>query len=269
MSLSAMGGGGLGGAGGGGIAIAAHQVNQPAQVAAMQPPPQANFGSAGAGAGAGGTSAGVPPTLAAFAADLLDKQHQLTRGQVKSVAHLALVGIDASSGSLASFSPKQEDLQSLRPTLLKPTLKPLFLKEGEASYKTLRKYLAQERTYDQLVRDSISHTKGIAVKHPHLWLGERSTQGAPEFLKAMNESIVSEEESAPSTSTSAIAQDTSTETGVQLINGTLEGTSQPTGDTELDRVLYNLKLSQNKKSLQVLPEEMAGIWIRQVQQHVF
>ncbi|MEM6879439.1 MAG: hypothetical protein AAF544_12815, partial [Bacteroidota bacterium] len=68
------------------------------------------------GADSGG--GGVPPTLAAFAADLIDKQHQLTRGQVKSVAHLPLVGIDVEGGGLATFPPKDEDVGGLRPTLL-------------------------------------------------------------------------------------------------------------------------------------------------------
>ena len=258
MSLAtSVGGGGLGGAmgGAGGLAMV-HQANAMAQHQAAQPPPQAHTIPDGGGMG------GPPVSSAALGADLIDKNQHLTMSQMKSKQHLPLVGIDifAKDPIVASFPPRpSEPNQGLQPTLVGKLKSQVNLKKGEVPHKTLRKFLTKDKGYDSLRTDALvaQPCDGLTVTldAPHKWMGVRRLADVSTFLRESNPHILNDTDSSAS-STAMISEDTTD--GVQITNGTLDGVSAPSDD-DFDRVVYKVRLADNKKALTVLPEEATSL----------
>lgn len=256
MSLATTGGGGLGGggAGGGGLSMAssAHAMARPA---VHQPPPQAN-------AIPGGSGTAAPPSLAALGADLVDKSQSLSAKQVRNVSKYPIVAVDlyGSDPHVAMFPPKPADpMQVVPPKVVGKLKSHVLLKKSETAQKTLRKYLTKTRGYTALLNDTLG-PDGVSIEQPHLWLGARRVDDTPDFIQE-SFSIVHDDSASP------IAEETSTTVGVTVANGTLDGTSAPTGD-DFDRVVYKVRLCDSKKALAVLPEEAVTLVLAHARKHV-
>ncbi|GKY97499.1 hypothetical protein MPSEU_000708100 [Mayamaea pseudoterrestris] len=238
MSLAAHSGGGMGGGGMGAMAMA-HQANMGQRGAG--PPPK------GADAGHGAP----PPSAAVLGADLLDKQQMISLKQVKYLSHLPIVAVDlfAPEPTLATFPPKPVDpSESILPRLVGKMKAGVSLKISESSHKTLRKYLSNSRPYTALQTDTLckaSDKDSVTLESPFRWLGLRRLEDAPRFYDK------------PSCGAD--------ETGVELVNSTLDG-SDPKGD-DFDRVVYKVRLQQGKKAVAVLPEEAVQMLLHQAQMY--
>ena len=254
MSLTTSAGG-LGGAGGGGGLSMAQSAHAMARPAAPQPPPQ----SAGI---PGGSGTAAPPSLAALGADLLDKSQSLTNKQVRNLSKYPLVAVDlyGSDPHVAMFPPKPEDPTEVLPPKVVGKMKShVLLKTSETAQKTLRKYLTKSRGYTALLNDTLG-PDGVSIEHPHQWLGARRVDDTPEFIQE-SFTIVND------SSSHAIAEESATSVGVTVANGTLDGTSAPTGD-DFDRVVYKVRLCDSKKALAVLPEEAVTLVLAHARHHV-
>ena len=255
MSLATSSGMAGGGAGAGGLVMAHNAVGNAAPP--TQPPPQASA-----------TMGGPPPLMGA---DVSNKNQSVSLKQVKSVAHLPLVGIDlhASEPHLAYFPPKPEDPTRGAMPVLVGKMKPnVYLKSAdEVAHKTLRKYLAQSKSFSSLQTDSITKTSdksAVVLTKPHCWLGLRRTADAPDFVQQQSNVAAG---SSSSSSSHAIDEEVSQGAGAVLVNSTLDGASQPSGD-DFDRVVYKVRLHESKKAVTVLPEEAVQIMLHQAQVHV-
>jgi hypothetical protein len=242
-----------GGGGGGGLMMAHPAGNAVGRAGAPQPPPQASS-----------THGGAPPPSAAFlGADLLDKQQSISLKQVKHTAHLPIVAVDLYAGEphVAMYPPKPEDPSIGTPPVLVGKMKAdVAFQSTETAQKTLRKWLAKQKTYTSLQTDALAKNDDAAavlIKKPQQWLGLRRLEDAPEFVR----SRVTTELATP-----AISQETSLDVGTTMANSTLDG-SQPTGD-DFDRVVCNVRIHSSKKVLTVLPEEATQILLNQAQHHV-
>jgi hypothetical protein len=253
MSLATSGGiGGMGGAGGGGLTMAhsASVMARPNIHAA--PPPDAGIPSGMA-----------PPSSAnaALGADLVDKQQQLSLKQVKDLSHLPLVALDlyGKQPHVASFPPKVA--LEKKPELIGKMKDQIILQATEKSHKTFRKWLSKSKTYADLqvgVFGKADDSSNVILKSPQKWLGLRRLEDAPTLLT----SSVNVE----SNNTPAIAEEASSEEGVVMVNGSLDG-SVPQGD-DFDRVVAQVRLHKSKKALTVLPEEATQLLLAQAQHHV-
>ena len=253
MSLATTSAGGLGGAGGGGLSMA-HTAHAMARPAAPQPPPQQQP------SGIPGTAA--PPSMAALGADLLDKSQALSMKQVRNVSKYPIVAVDlyASDPIVAMFPPKPEDpLAVLLPKVVGKMKSHVLMKTSEVAQKTLRKYLTKSRGYSALLTDTLG-PDGVSIENPHQWLGARRVSDLPDFIQRSFD-IVND------SSSHAIAEESATNVGVTVANGTLDGTSAPTGD-DFDRVVYKVRLCQSKKALAVLPEEAVTLVLAHARTHV-
>lgn len=238
---------------GGGLAMA-HQANAMAQ---HQPPPQAQ------GIPGGGASMGGPPvSIAALGADLVDKNQHLTMSQMKNKQHLPLVGIDifAKEPIVASFPPRPaEPDQGLQPALVGKLKSQVNFRTGEVPHKTLRKFLTKDKTYESLRTDALvaQPSEGVTVTldAPHKLMGVRRLADLSALQRESTPNLAQDAGSKAGAS-SFIAEDTTD--GVQITNGTLDGISSPSGD-DFDRVVYKVRLAENKKALTVLPEEASGL----------
>jgi hypothetical protein len=244
---------GMGGAGGGGLAMAHGGAGN--AVTRAPPPPQASSTHGGA----------PPPSAAILGADLMDKQQGITIKQVKNTSHLPIVAVDlyASEPHVAMFPPKPEDpSQGLPPVLVGKMKSNIAFQSTETAQKTLRKWLAKQKTFSSLQADALAKKSDdpdtVVIEKPQRWLGLRRLGDAPEFFRSR---VATEEGVTP-----AIAQETSQEVGVTMVNSTLDG-SQPQGD-DFDRVVCNVRVHSSKKALTVLPEEATQILLNQAQIHV-
>jgi hypothetical protein len=255
MSLAAGGGlGGMGGgAAGGGLAMA-HQANAMAQPTMPNAPPPADIplGSA------------PPVSIGALAAELIDKQQQLSYKQVRDLSHMPLVAIDlfSSEAMVATFPAKPADPSETQLASLVGKMKSRVpLKPTEVAHKTLRKWLSKTKGYEALQVDALAKLddeSAITIESPQKWLGMRRLVDAPNFLRAK----VRQDES----TTPAIAEEASQGLGVTMANSTLDG-SVPQGD-DFDRVVCKVRLCDTKKALTVLPEEALQLLVNQAQFHV-
>jgi len=284
------------GAGGGGLTLA-HQASAVARPSAGPPP------GASAIPDDMGMDGGPPSSAAAaLAADLVDKhQQQLSLAQVRDLARFPIVAVDlyaANSDAIqvAGFSPKlsattsdDDDAAAGAPeTFFVGSIKDeIFLKTTEQSHKTFRKWLSQDRTFEDLQRDvltgtgtdtntpqkqpkkddknSTSSASSVVIQSPQQWLGIRRLSQAPESIKSKVQW-----EDDESTTKSPIGPETASSTqpgSVIMGNGSLDGTSAPQGD-DYDRVVYKLKLCESKKALTVLPEEMTKVVFQNAQYEV-
>jgi len=253
MSLATSSAGGLGGAGGGGLSMA-HTAHAMARPAAPQPPPQSSGIPAGSGTA-------PPPSQAALAADLLDKSQNLSLKQVRNLSKYPIVAVDlyGKDPHVAMYPPKPKDpTQVLYPKVLGKMKSHVLLKTSETAQKTLRKYLTKTRGYSALLNDTLG-PGGVSIEHPHQWLGARRVDEVPEFIQESS-TIVND------SSSHAIAEESATTVGVTLANGTLDGTSAPTGD-DFDRVVYKVRLCDSKKALTVLPEEAVTLVLANARTH--
>jgi hypothetical protein len=246
MSLATTGGG-LGGAAGGGLVMAhqVHSVNLP-----PQPPPQANT-----------TGATAPPPSAAFlGADLLDKSQGLTLRNVKNVAHLPLVAVDlhGTVAHVALFPKKPDDpSKGVPPVAVSKLRTDLLLRTGEASHKSLRKYLSKSKSFASFQTDCwTTHPSkdAVLIQKPHLWLGLRRMRDAPDVVRG---AVPLVEDDTPN----AIAEEALQGVGAVVANGSLDG-SPPTGD-DFDRIVFTLRLHDSKKATTMLPEEAVEMLLHQ------
>ncbi len=256
MSLATTGGIGAGaGAGGISMASSAHvgAVSMPAQ---PTPPPAADIPMGGIAA---------PANLSALGADLVDKSQQLSLKQVKDLSNMPIVAIDLYSSEpiVASFPPKVKDGSNddLMPSVVGKMKEKIALKTSEASHKTFRKWLSKSKGFEDLQSDVFTKADdedAVVIHRPELWMGLRRLEEGPEYLEKM----VSVDDS----KTPAFAEEASQGVGITLANGTLDG-SVPTGD-DFDRVVCKVRLTEKKKALSVLPEEMLQLILNQAQYHV-
>lgn len=255
MSLATVGGGLGGGMGGGGGLTMAHQASAMAPPTAAGPPP-----------GTSSIPGAAPPStsVAALGADLVDKQ-QLSLGQVRDLSKLPIVAVDLysrdASSHVAGFPPKNDESSS--PFLVGKMKDQIALKTNEVSHKTLRKFLSQDKTYRDLQADCLAKLddkSAVLVSSPQQWLGMRRLSQVPTCIKSKCQ--IEEDESS-----SLIAQETSTEIGCRMANSSLDGKSVPQGD-DFDRVVVKLKLTDNKKALTVLPEELTSLLLTVARYHV-
>jgi hypothetical protein len=252
MSLATGGMGMSGGGAGGGMAMAHSAGNAVGR--AGPPPPQAS------------STFGAPPPSAAFlGVDLLDKQQGITLKQVKNTSHLPIVAIDlyASEPHVAMFPPKPEDPSDGTPPVLIGKMRSnVAFQSTENAQKTLRKWLAKQKTFTSLQADALAKTSddpnAVVIEKPQRWLGLRRLEDTPEFIRSR---VATKEGTTP-----AISEEESQEVGVTMINSTLDG-SQPQGD-DFDRVVCNVRVHSSKKALTLLPEEATQILINQAQIHV-
>jgi hypothetical protein len=196
-----------------------------------------------------GPGTAAPPSLAALGADVLDKSQPLSLKQVKNLSRYPIVAVDlyGSDPHVAMFPPKPEDPGTLVvPTVIGKLKSHVMLKKSELAHKTLRKWLTKTKTYTALKADAIG-PDGVVIEGPQQWLGVRRVEDVPDFVRESFH-IVND------SSSHAIAEDNTASVGVTVANGTLDGTSAPTGD-DFDRVVYKVRLHESKKSLSVLPEE--------------
>ena len=283
MSLSNISGGGLGGgvgSVGGGLATAAHANNAAlANPAAQVPPPGAEI------PGGSGGPTGAPVSIAALGADLVDKNQTLSMKQVRNTARLPLVGIDlyANDPIVSMFPPKpKEPDQTLKPTLVGKIRPQVCFHKTEAAHKALRKFLNKDKTYESLLADSIAPAvagasgtdtdgKTVTLLKPQQWLGLRRLEDAPAFWKDGNVTIdkasMNTDAKSARQGTTAMISEESVIDGVTITNGTLDGVSAPSGD-DFDRVVYKVRLAENKKALTLLPEEATSLVVANAQYHV-
>ena len=221
----------------------AHSVHAMAHPPApTQPPP-----SSGIPMGPGSTTA--PPSLAALGADVVDKSQSISLKQVKNLSRYPIVAVDlyGSDPHVAMFPPKPKDPSTIViPSVIGKMKSHVMLKKSESAHKTLSKWLGKAKSYTTLRADAIG-PDGVVIEHPHQWLGARHVDEVPDFVRESFH-IVND------SSNHVIAEDSTTSVGVIVANGTLDGTSAPTGD-DFDRVVYKVRLHESKKSLTVLPEE--------------
>lgn len=236
----------MGGAGAGAGLALAHQANQMGRVAPpqYQAPPDAQ---------ATGT-AGAPPSAAILGAELSDKQ-QLSLRKVKDTAHLPLVAVDLFSKEkcVAYYPPKPSNPEEGTLPIPAGKLQAVAFQPTEESHKTLRKFLNQSKTYEQLEQDSLATGKKlkggvIEVASPELYLGLRRSEDAEDL------------------DSTAISQETSTDTGVTVVNSTLDGS--PSKNDDFDRVVLKVRLLSSKKSITMLPEEAVQISLHSAQRQV-
>lgn len=253
MSLATAGAGGFsGGAGAGGVALA-HQANAIGQGAAP-PPPQHDAPTAGGPVG---------PSL--VGADLADKNQRLSVKQVRNTSHLPVVAMDwySSEPVVAYCPPKPEDpSQGVMPILVGKMKNNIYLKQGEGTNKTLRKYLNGKTDFSVVQQECLTNSFDsacVCFEKPHRWLGARRLEQMPPYYYSGN--------AASSSSSHAIDHEASTEVGAHVENGTLDGTSAPSGDDQ-DRVVWKVRLCANKKALTVFPEEILQMAVHQAQHHV-
>jgi len=237
------------------MASSAHvgAVSMPAQ---PTPPPAADIPMGGIAA---------PANLSALGADLVDKSQQLSLKQVKDLSNMPIVAIDLYSSEpiVASFPPKVKDGSNdeLVPSVVGKMKEKIALKTSEASHKTFRKWLSKSKGFEDLQSDVFTKADdkdAVVIHRPELWMGLRRLEEGPEYLQKM----VSVDDS----KTPAFAEEASQGVGITLANGTLDG-SVPTGD-DFDRVVCKVRLTEKKKALSVLPEEMLQLILNQAQYHV-
>lgn len=236
------------------MAQSAHAMARPA---APQPPPQATGIP-------GGPTTAAPPSAAALGADLIDKSQSLSVKQVRNLSKFPIVAVDlyASDPHVAMYPPKPDDPTEVLPPKVVGKMKShVLLKKGETAQKTLRKYLTKTRGYTALLQDTLG-PDGVSIEHPHQWLGARRVDDVPEFIQE-SFTIVNDDAS----NQHAIAEESATVVGVTVENGTLDGTSAPTGD-DFDRVVYKVRLCDSKKALAVLPEEAVTLVLAHARHHV-
>jgi hypothetical protein len=249
------------GAMGGGLMMG-HQA-QGVALPSVQPPPGASIPSSSA-------MGGPPVTIAALGADLVDKNH-LSLKQVKNVSHLPIVAVDlyASDPVVASFPPKPADPDlSLRPTLVGKFQPRISFLKGENSHKVLRKYLTKDKTYQDLKSNALATSikdDAIIIEKPYHWLGMRRLQDTPQFIKDSN-NVLKVAGDEIQGSSSVIAEEASLDS-VHVTNGTLDGLNLPAGD-DFDRVVYKLRLSNSKKAVTILPEEVTALVLHVAQSSV-
>lgn len=253
MSLAVGGMGMSGGGAGGGMAMAHGAGNAVGR--AGPPPPQASSSHGGA----------PPPSAAFLGVDLLDKQQGISLKQVKNTSHLPIVAVDlyASEPHVAMFPPKPEDpSDGTPPVLIGKMRSSVAFQSTENAQKTLRKWLAKQKTFTSLQADALAKTSddpnAVVIEKPQRWLGLRRLEDTPEFIRSRVPT--------QGAATPAIALEESQEVGVTMINSTLDG-SQPQGD-DFDRVVCNVRVHSSKKALTLLPEEATQILINQAQIHV-
>ena len=257
MSLATTGGGMAGaGAGGGGMAMA-HHAGAVARPAAPNAPP------------GGSVPPGMAPpssAAAALGADIVDKQQQLSLKHVKDTSHMPLVAVDlyAKEPHVAMFPPKPKDpseARTLVPAMVGKMKSKIALEPNEVSHKTLRKWLSKSKGYVDMQNDTLAKSddpKAISIENPQQWLGLRRLEDAPEHLKNQHKT---DDSTSP-----AIAEDSSQDVGVVMVNGTLDG-SAPQGD-DFDRVACQVRLTESKKALTMLPEEAVQLLFNVAQYHV-
>jgi hypothetical protein len=210
-----------------------------------------------------GPGTAAPPSLAALGADVLDKSQAISLKQVKNVSRYPIVAVDlyGSDPHVAMFPPKPKDPGAIvLPKVIGKLKSHVMLKTSESAHKTLRKWLTKTKTYTALKADALG-PDGVVIEHPQQWLGVRRVDDVPEFVRASFQII-------NDSSSHAIAEDSTTSVGVTVANGTLDGTSAPTGD-DFDRVVYKVRLHESKKSLAVLPEEAVTLVFALAKMSVF
>jgi hypothetical protein len=254
---------GMAGAGGGGGLMMAHNA-MGNTVPPSQPPPQST---------AGGPMA--PPPL--LGGDLANKNQSISLKQVKSVAHLPLVGIDlhAAEPHVAYFPPKPADpTEGAMPVLVGKTKPHLYFQSTDTAHKALRKYLTKSKTFKSLQADSLSKPSdptAVVLRKPHLWLGLRRTTDAPDFVQLQQGTTIinskKKNENSNASSSHAISEEVSQGVGAVVVNSTLDGSSEPTGD-DFDRVVFKVRLHESKKALTMLPEEGVQTILHAAQYHV-
>lgn len=237
------------------MASSAHvgAVSMPAQ---PNPPPGASIPMGGIA---------PPSNLSALGADLVDKSQQLSLKQVKDLSTMPIVAIDLYSNEpiVASFPPKSKDGSDndLRPSVVGKRSGEIALKSTEAAHKTFRKWLSKSKGFEDLKSDvftTLDDKEAVVIHRPELWMGLRRIEEGPKYLQKM----VSVDDS----KTPAFAEEASQGVGITLANGTLDG-SVPIGD-DFDRVVCKLRLTEKKKALTVLPEEMLQLIVNHAQYHV-
>jgi hypothetical protein len=242
-----------GGGAGGGMAMAHGAGNAVGR--AGPPPPQVSSSHGGA----------PPPSAAFLGVDLLDKQQGISLKQVKNTSHLPIVAIDlyASEPHVAMFPPKPEDPSDGTPPVLVGKMRSnVAFQATENAQKTLRKWLAKQKTFTSLQADALAKNSddpnAVVIEKPQRWLGLRRLEDTPEFIRSR---VPTQGGVTPS-----ISEEESQDVGVTMINSTLDGT-QPQGD-DFDRVVCNVRVHPSKKALTLLPEEATQILINQAQIHV-
>ena len=233
-----------------------------AHVGAVSMPSQPNP-PPGAGIPMGGIA--PPSNLSALGADLVDKSQQLSLKQVKDLSTMPIVAIDLYSSEpvVASFPPKSTDGSDsdLMPSVVGKRSGEVALKTSEAAHKTFRKWLSKSKGFEDLKSDVFTtpdDKEAVVIHRPELWMGLRRIEDGPEYLQKMA--------SVDDSKTPAFAEETSQGVGITLANGTLDG-SVPIGD-DFDRVVCKVRLTEKKKALTVLPEEMLQLILNQAQYHV-
>lgn len=253
MSLATSGLGGAGASGGislsmahgGPSALTTHQQAQGSTTAG--PPP--------------GTTAAAP-SMAALAADQLDKNQTLSWKNIRNLEHLPIVAIDlyGDSGEVTAFP--SHDYEKIDGPIKVTVLGKVFPdgpsvilpNDSDEAHKALRRFLTKSKGLVSVLdcltlRDESKPT--VDILKPHLLLGERQIKEMhPQTLK--NYFLAKE-------SSHAIDEDDSKNTGqrVMIQNGNLDGSSSK--NNEFDRVTFQVNLQKTKKAITILPEEAANI----------
>jgi hypothetical protein len=307
MSLATTTTGGVGGMMGGGgamgmsMAHSAHSATAMAQTNVQLPPPEIPGGTS--------TTTAVPSSnIAALAADIVDKQQQLTLKQVRDLSKFPIVALDLYSKEpiVAMFPPKQAlldpsstsataataDDDPVRASVVGKMKDKIVMKTTETAHKTLRKWLSKAKGYPEVQADVlITTTAGtitassndnsnheessqlvVTIERPELWLGLRRLQDGPSYLKKMVtlQDTPQDDGSNNESHYSVIAEEEPfPEQGVIGVSLT-NGTLDGSipQGDDFDRVVCKLRLHESKKALTILPEEMLQLIINQAQYYV-
>lgn len=246
MSLATTGGGGFAGGAAGGIAMA-HSAGAGSAAIAHAPPPAAQTGY---------TSSSAPASV--LSANLLDKEQGISLKRVKNTAHLPIVAVDlyASTQTQVAYFPKkpEDPSQGTLPILVTENKKTknkktndstttdLHFVTGEASHKTLRKFLSKKTDFATLQQDSLQNNTSttkqviISLPQPHRWLGYHRVADVPDALKSTLPDPIS------------LANDDA--------------------DENEKRILFRLQLAASKKPISLFPEEAMEIVLAQAQYRV-
>jgi len=234
----------------------------------------------------GNASMAPPINLNAIAADLLDKNQQLTVKSIKNMASYPIVAIDLYGDDgveVAYYPPRNEPenkvtIVSAQDTVdrklafkvvnkIQPSASGkngntlVFQKEHEQTYKILRKMIKNGVGVPMLTStllDPIAATEHdcVVIPKPQHVLGARSYSNLhPVIKESLNTVGITEQESTP-----AIAEESSPESRVSILNGSLDG-STTVSNNAFDRALFQIKLKSDKKALTFLPEELVSILI--------
>jgi hypothetical protein len=243
----------------------------------------------------GSSSTAPPMNLNAIAAELLDKNQQLTVKSIKTVSSYPIVAIDlygdGDSMEVAYYPPRNEQdskvtivtsddsvdrklpFKVLDKDLLSASEKNSNLlalqREHEPTYKLLRKMI-QKGVRDPALTSTLVNPSSnadmpcIVIPKPQYILGARSSSAIHSAVKeALTKNGITEQESSP-----AIAEELYPESGVCIIDGTLDGSTSPSNNA-FDRVLFQLKLKSDRKALTFLPEELVSIMIEKCKKGVY